>query len=213
MMLTTNGLKLSKAELTALLSFAATDASSAYYGVHFKVTVPAGGDSWVVKARSTDGNVAVDAFGHSGVELEQEWFVTRAFLSGLARLADSTHHVLLKFSGASLHEAAVETAEGREVATFSWPGSGAASAQISFADSEEWDRRLKIPTRSKGLKALSLQTASLKLLGRLGAAAGVPAVDCYPPPQDDERLLVRAEGDDTIWIAVVDPAPATDEEG
>jgi hypothetical protein len=213
MMLTKTGLKLSKSELTALLSFAATDAASAYYGVHFKATVPEGGDDWVVKARATDGNVAVDAFGHSSVELEQEWFVSRAFLSGLARLADSTHHVLLKFSGASLHEAAVQDSTEHEVATFSWPGSGAANAQKTFADGPEWDRRLKIPTRSRGLKALSLQTASLKLLSRIGAAAGIPAVDCYPPPQDDDRLLVRAEGDDTTWIAVVDPAPATDEEG
>lgn len=212
MILTDNGLRLSKAELTALLAFAATDASSAYYGVHFKAAVPEGSADRFVKARSTDGTVAVDAFGHSSLDHDREWFVTRSFLSGLARLADSTHHVVLKFAGASLHDAAVEDISGNEVATFSWPGSGAAHSQISFADTEEWDRRLKLPTRSRGLKSLALQTASLKLLGKIGAAAGVQAVECYPPPQEDDRLLVRAEGDDTTWIAVVDPAPATDDE-
>jgi hypothetical protein len=212
MMLTENGLRLSKSELTALLAFAHTDSASPFYGVHFKATMPDGKGDEVVKARATDGNVAVDAFGHSGLGRDQEWFVSRAFLTGVSKLADSTHNVLLKFSGASLHDAAVEDAGGLEVATFSWPGSGAANAQMSFADTEEWDKRLKLPTRTRGVKSLSLQAASLKLLAKLAAAAGVPGVECYPPPQDDDRLLVRAEGDDTTWVAVVDPAPVTDEE-
>jgi len=211
MMLTENGLRLSKSELAALLAFSATDPASPYYGVHFKSSVPddSGGDP-LVKARSTDGNVAVDAFGHSNLDRDREWFVSRAFLTGLSKLADSTHTVLLQFQGASLHHAAVESAAGQEVASFSWPGSGAASGQISFADSAEWDRRLKLPSRSRGVKCLTMKTGSLRLLAKLGAAAGVASVECYPPPQDDERLLVRAEGDDTTWIAMVDPAIATD---
>jgi hypothetical protein len=211
-MLTDKGLALSKAELCALLAFAATDATSPYFGVHFKATIPKDSPDRLIKARATDGNVALDAFGHSNVAHDQEWFVSRAFLSGLSRLADASQSVILKFSGASLHDAAVEDAAGHEVATFSWPGGGAASAQLSFADDSEWDRRLKLPSRSRGLKSLELQTASLKLLAKLGAAAGVLSVECYPPPQDDARLLVRAEGNDTTWIAIVDPAPATDDE-
>lgn len=212
MMLTDNGLKLSKSELNALLAFAATDSSSAYYGVHFKAMKAAEASDELVKARSTDGNVAVDAFGHSSLGRAAEWFVTRSFLSSIAKLADSAHNVVLKFSGASLHDAAVEDASGNEVATLSCPGSGAASAQISFADTEEWDKRLRLPTRSKGMKSLTMKVGSLKLIAKLGAAAGVEGVDCYPPPMDDERLLVRAEGDDTTWVAVIDPAPATDED-
>lgn len=213
MMLTDNGLRLSKAELSALLAFSATDPSSAFYGVHVKTSTPNDAMEPVVKARATDGAVAVDAFGHSGIDEEHEWFVSRAFLTGLAKLADSSHSVLLKFSGASLHDAAVEDDTGREVATFSWPGGGAAIAQKSFADTAEWDKRLKLPARARGVKCLELQVSSLKLLAKLGAAAGVPGVECYPPPQDHERLLVRASGDDTVWVAVVDPAPAMDEEG
>ncbi len=212
MMLTDAGLRLSKSELNALLAFAATEPSSAYYGVHFKAMRAKEATDELVKARATDGNVAVDAFGHSALGRAMEWFVSRSFLSGLAKLADSAHHVVLKFSGASLHEAGVEDAAGVEVATFSCPGSGAAVSQISFADSEEWDKRLRLPTRSKGLKALTLKTSSLKLIAKLGAAAGVDGVDCYPPPLDDDRLLVRAEGDDTTWVAVIDPAPTFNEE-
>lgn len=210
MMLTDLGLRLSKSELTALLAFAATDSASAYYGVHFKASPLHGTQDPLVKARATDGNVAVDAFGHSSLDEGQEWFVSRAFLTGLSKLADSTHNVLLKFRGASLHDAAVEDAGGHEVATFSWPGSGAASAQISFADTEEWDKRLRIPTRPRGVKSLALQTSSLKLLARIGSGAGTNLVECYPPSQDDERLVVRAEGEDTTWVAVIDPAIATD---
>jgi hypothetical protein len=210
MILTDNGLRLSKSELRALLAFSSTDSSSKFFGVHFKSTQPRDSQDQIVKARATDGAVAVDAFGHSSLDRDAEWFVSRAFLVGLSKLADSTHHVLLKFSGASLHEAAVEDVAGSEVATFSWPGTGAASSQISFADAEEWDKRLKLPSRSRGVKCLELKVASLALLSRLGAAAGNPAVECYPPPHDDDRLLVRAEGEDTTWVAVIDPAPATD---
>lgn len=212
MMMTEQGLRLRKSELAALLAFASTDSASSYYGVHFKSVVPrdATGDP-LVKARATDGTVAVDAFGHSSLGRDQEWFVSRAFLSGLSKLADSTHNVLLKFSGASLHDAAVEDAGGHEVATFSWPGSGAASAQITFNDSEEWDKRLRLPTRSRGVKCLELKTGSLRLLAKLGAGAGVVGVECYPPDHDDNRLLVRAEGEDTTWVAVIDPATTTDE--
>lgn len=209
MMLTDNGLRLSKSELNCLLAFASTESHSAYFGVHFKAMAHDDTRDELVKARATDGNIAVDAFGHSSLGHSMEWFVSRAFLVGLAKLADSTHHVLLKFSGGSLHHASVEDISGQEVATFSWPGSGAASSQISFADAAEWDKRLRLPTRSRGVKALTLKTGSLKLLARLGSAAGVEGVDCYPPPQDDERLLVRAEGEDTVWVAVIDPAPAT----
>lgn len=209
MMLTEHGLRLSKAELNALLAFSATDTNSAYYGVHFKATVPLGAQDKLIKARATDGNVAVDAFGHSTLEHDHEWFVSRAFLAGVSKLADATHNVLLQFKGASLHDALVESAEGKEVATFSWPGSGAASSQISFADSEEWDKRLKVPSRSRGVKCIELKTSSLKLLARLGAAAGIAGVQCYPPPQEDDRLIVRAEGDDTTWVAVIDPTTAT----
>lgn len=212
MMLTKEGLRLSKSELSALLAFSSTEPSSAYFGVHFKATMPKDSTDQLVKARATDGNVAVDAFGHSNLDRDQEWFVSRAFLKGLAKLADSTHNVLLKFSAASLHEAAVEDVGGHEVATFSWPGSGAANPQVTFADSEEWDKRLKIPSRSRGLKSLEMKIGSLKLLAKLGAAAGIDGVECYPPPQDDERLLVRAEGEDTTWVAVIDPAPTTDED-
>lgn len=209
MMLTDDGLRLSKSELNCLLAFASTDSASAYYGVQFKALAHDDTRDEMVKARATDGNVAVDAFGHSALGRSMEWFVSRAFLAGLAKLADSTHHITLKFSGASLHNASVEDVSGKEVATFSWPGSGAASAQMSFADAEEWDRLLRLPTRSRGVKCLTMKTGSLKLLARIGAAAGVEGVDCYPPPQDDERLLVRAEGEDTVWVAVIDPAPAT----
>lgn len=212
MMLTESGLRLSKAEVSALLAFGATDSASPYFGVHFKAMVASGSQDALVKARATDGNVAVDAFGHSSLDRNQEWFVSKAFLIGLAKLADSTHSVLLKFSAASLHDAAVEDGTGREVATFSWPGGGAAVAQLSFVDSEEWDKRLKLPSRARGVKCLELQTASLKLLAKLGAAAGVLGVECYPPPQEDARLLVRAEGQDTTWVAVVDPAPVTEED-
>jgi len=211
MMLGENGLRISKSELDALLAFAATDSASSYYGVHFKATVPEGTADELIKARATDGKVAVDAFGHSSVGKDQEWFVSRAFLTGVAKLTDATHNVRLEFKGASLHDAAVEDAGGHEVARFSWPGVGAAVAQITFVDSTEWDKRLKLPTRARGVKSLEMKCASLRLLARLGAAAGVDAVECYPPSQDFERLVVRAEGTDTTWVAVIDPAAVTDE--
>lgn len=211
MMLTENGLKLGKAELNALLAFAATDAASSYFGVHFKATLPGDSPDPLVKARATDGRVAVDAFGHSSLGKDQEWFVSRAFLAEVCKLADATHSVLLKFSGASLHNAVVEDGSGKEVAIFSWPGSGAAVAQTSFIDGPEWDKRLKLPTRARGVKCLTMKTGSLRLLARLGAAAGVDTVDCYPPAQDDERIVVRAEGTDTTWVAVIDPSPVADD--
>jgi hypothetical protein len=211
MMLAENGLRLSKAELNALLAFAAADSSSSYFGVHFKATVPSDSPDPLVKARASDGRVAVDAFGHSSLGKDQEWFVSRAFLAGVSKLADATHNVLLKFSGASLHDATVEDSAGKEVATFSWPGVGAANGQVTFADSVEWDSRLKLPTRSRGVKSLEMKTGSLRLLARLGAAAGVDAVECYPPAQEDERLIVRAEGNDTTWVAVIDPVAVVDD--
>lgn len=210
MMLTDQGLRLSKSELNALLAFSSTDQASSYYGVHFKAMVPRDAQDPLIKARATDGNVAVDAFGHAKIDKDQEWFVNRAFLTGLAKIADATHSVLLKFAGASLHDAVVESSAGQEVATFSWPGSGAANSQTSFADSEEWDKRLKLPAKVRGMKSLTMMVDSLKLLAKLGAAAGTASVECYPPAQTgtDERMLVRAEGDDTTWVAVVDPTPA-----
>lgn len=211
MMLTDSGLRLSKPELAALLAFSADNQTSSFYGVHFKAIGSAEEDP-IVKARATDGRIAVDAFGHCTPGINREWFVSRAFLSGVAKLADSSHSVLLKFSGASLHEASVEDHAGMEVATFSVPGEGAAHAQMSFVHCEDWDMRLKIPTRQRGVRCLSMKTGSLKLLAKLGAAAGVESVDCYPPQHDNGRLLVRAEGNDTTWVAVIDPAPVTDED-
>src|SRR5688572_17516212 len=131
MMLSDKGLRLSKPELSALLTFAATDQGSPYCGVHFKAMRPQGSKDRLVKARATDGNVAVDAFGHSTLTEDAEWFVSRAFLVGVAKLADAAHNVVLKFSGINLHDAAVEIAVGVEVGTFSWPGGGAASSQMS----------------------------------------------------------------------------------
>lgn len=214
MNLSDKGLRLSKPELSALLSFAASDQASPFCGVHFKAMRPRDSKDRLVKARATDGNVAVDAFGHSTLSEDAEWFVSRAFLVGVAKLADASNNVVLKFSGVNLHDAVVEIAVGVEKGTFSWPGGGAASTQMSQLDATEWDQRLTIPTRARGVKSVQLNIASLKLLAKLGAAAGVESLQCYPPPQSDERMIVRAEGNDTTWIAVIDPAPATDgEEG
>jgi hypothetical protein len=213
MMLTDKGLRLSKPELSALLAFAATDTASSYYGVHFKTTTPPGEDARLVKARATDGIVAVDAFGPCTLDEDREWFVSRAFLAGLSKLADSTHHVVLRFSGASLHEAAVERDAGVEIATFAWPGGGAATAQMTFLDGADWDRRLKLPARARGVKCVPLKTSAFKLLIKLGVAADAGSVDCFAPAKEDDRVLVRAEGVDTLWIAALDPAltPESDE--
>lgn len=208
MMLTDQGLRLTKAELSALLAFAATDTSSPHYGVHIKTTLQPNEDERLVKARATDGIVAVDAFGPCTLDSDREWFVSRAFLAGLSKLADSSHHVVLKFRGASLHEAAVERDAGVEIATFSWPGSGAANAQMTFLDAADWDRRLKLPTRGRGVKCVPLRSSAFKLLMKLAEAADAGSVDCFAPAKDDERVLVRAqaEGGDTLWIAALDPA-------
>lgn len=214
MQLDTNGLRLKKSEAQALLAFTNPESASPFFGVHFNARKPTKKDDTAscLRARASTGDIAVDAFGHNLLGEKQEWFVNRAFLAAAVKLADAEHNILLKFSGASLHEASILDQGGNEVG--SWTSiKDAANAQTSFPDNKEWTEKLKLPTREAGVRCLDLKIGCLNLLKKLGAAVGKEEIRIYPPPNDDERLIVAAEGEDTRWIALVDPATAdTDED-
>lgn len=208
------GLKLNKQEIEALLSFAAKSPKSSFYGVHFKVT-PAekeGGKS-IIRARATDGQIAVDAYGFSSNDAPNEWFVNRAFLAGALVHADNAHHITFKFNGASLHEAAIADEAGNEVAMYVVTGAGAALAQQSFPEQEDWDDLLLVPTHTKAIKSLSIPVSGIKNIEKLGRAAGTAAVEQFIPNRTETRTIFRAEGDDTTWIAIAEPRPQLGPEG
>lgn len=201
---TPEGIQLSKNEITALLAFSSDEPEQIrYYGVHFVATEEH------VKARASNGAIAIDALGPNESGSENEWFVHRDFLRGALKVLDKKCTLTLKFSGASLHEAAVHNEDGIEVSTFSWPHD-AANSQTSFADADEFDKLLK-PPKGKGVKCVTLNADYLGLMTKVANAAEVYGIDCYPPTGKDGHFMFRCEGADTTWIAMVAPMKSEEE--
>ncbi len=199
MIKTEDGIKLTKDELTALLAFASDDPSrQKLYGVHFIATKSK------VKARATNGHIALDAVGPNESENPNEWFVHRDFLKRAHKALDNKSSVTLKFSGASLYDAVVHNDDGVEVYTVSSP-EDVANSQMTFPDPREWNKLLKPPPKTESVNCVTLNAEYLGLMSKVSRAAGVYGIDCYPPPSTMERVVFRCEGDLTSWIAVVMP--------
>lgn len=202
---TEKGLRITKPEIAALLAFACDDpARSNLYGVQLMVT-----DSHV-RARATNGHIAIDAVGQNETGDANEWFVHRDFLKGAMKVLDGKSTLILQFRGASLHDAAVENEDGVEMSMFSWPHD-AANSQMSFPDSAAFEELLEAP-KGKPVKCVTLNADYLSLMGKVSKAAGVAGISCYQPPKALERVVFRCEGTDTAWIAVVMPMAAGDSE-
>ncbi|MDX1527034.1 MAG: hypothetical protein R3337_00315 [Gammaproteobacteria bacterium] len=205
MKLTDEGLVINKNALEALLAFASADPKRPnLYGVHFIAS------DTHVKARATNGHIALDAVGENESARPNEWFVHREFLKGAQKVLDNKSTLTLQFSGASLRDAVVHNEDGVEMASFSWPND-AANFQTSFPEPGVWDDLLK-PPGGKKTSRVRLNADYLGLMGKVSKAAGVHGIDCYPPPAKDERVVFRCEGQDTTWIAVVMPMNSEDDE-
>lgn len=203
---TDEGLELTKSEIAALLAFAC-DAPERpnLYGVHFLLS------EQHIRARATNGHVALDAVGTNETGTENEWFVHRDFLKGATKVLENNCTITLQFSGASLRDAAVHDQDGVERATFSWP-QDAANAQTTFPDQSEWDRLLTPPSGKRSVKFVKLNAEYLGMMAKVAKAAGMSWIDCYPPPKQDDLAVFRVEGVDTTWIAVVAPMKGDEEE-
>lgn len=200
------GLLINKNEIAALLAFASESPENLKcYGIHFKLT------DEKIRARATNGHIALDAVGENETGVANEWFVHRDFLKGANRVLENTHQLRLEFSGASLFNASIIDDDGNERSTFSWPHD-AANSQTSFVDQDVWDKLLKPPRGERSVRFITLNGEYLAMLSKVCKAAGTSGVDCYPPPKAEDMSVFRVEGLDTTWIAVVAPMRGGDDQ-
>jgi len=201
-----DGLKLSKDELGALLAFASNDKGREdYYGVHFL------SENERVKARASTGAIALDAIGSGTGKKRREWFVDREFLKHCHKsMASGSHSVLLQFSGASLNAAEVQDGDGIEILGLQWPHE-AAKAQHRFDEAETVKEMFTAPT-GKAVKAVTLDASYMALMTKVSKAAGVDAITCFVPSSSHERTYFQCASKDTTWTACLVPSAASDSE-
>jgi len=204
---TPKGTSLSKAEIVALLGFAHDDPERIqFYGVDFKLTHSG------IRARATNGHIAIDGVGPNTTERRGQWFVHRDFLKRSLKVLDNTDVLVLKFSGASLRDADVFDKDGVQRSTFSWP-EDAANAQTSFPDEHNWDEILRPPPVGRDIRYITVNAEYLALLAKMAAAAETAGVDCYPPAKAESPCYYRAEGieTETTWEAAIMPIRGDEE--
>lgn len=205
MKFTDEGLFLSKAEIDALLAFASDNPESpTLYGVHFRVT------RHEVRARASNGYIALDGLGQNESERLSEWFVHRDFLRRAYKVLDNSHRLRLEFKGASLYHSTIVDADGNELSSFSWP-TDAANGQQSFIDQAAWDKLLKPPRGERQVSCIRLNADYLSLMKKIASAAENDGIDCYPPADAEEKSLFRCKGEDTLWLAAIAPMRVDDE--
>lgn len=203
---TKDGVSLRRQELTALLMAASKEATNRNaYGVEFEIK----GD--LVFARATNEVMGLRAKGDNEGGEDGEWFVHRDFLSAAHKLCTGKRAVVLEFSGASLHTAAI-TENGKRIEELVWEGEGAAIAQATLP---LVDKDLKTPSRRRTpghYYATSAEHSSQ--IATVAKAAGVSHVTWYPPADPDTPVVFGvAEDGETQWTGIIRPTPATADDG
>lgn len=195
-----SGIGMKKAELGALLTFAAKVSDEGKSHLAVVQFVVKGDRCW---AYATDGHRAVECDGEADAKLaDGEWLVAREFLDAAHKLLNAEQSLRLLFSGASLTSANVEDKEGLEVSSFQWPRD-AANAQQTFPQVRQI---VALPTHKKSSRVVTLNPAYIADLKKVAAAAEKEAIDLYPPEDAVGPLFFRVETDPTTtWTGAIMP--------
>jgi hypothetical protein len=195
---TSNGISLSRKELTALLAFASqNEAEKNMWGVHFRV------EGEKVFARASNGYAHLELEGLNEAGPDGEWLVARKFLVDGQKELESKQVLRLEFRGASLHEAAVLE---NDVELGRWQSAkDVAISQVSFP----WDG-VKLPSSSRKIAhCCAISAPYLKLVMLAAKAVGVEIFYLYGPKDaaGDVTFTVGHE-EQTSGIGVIKPLPA-----
>lgn len=195
---TTEGLSLSRRELTALLAFASqNEAEKNMWGVHFRVV----GEKCV--ARASNGYAHLELEGVNDRGADGEWMVARKFLVDGQKELEQKQVLRLEFQGASLHEGVVLE---NDVVLGRWQSAkDVAIPQVSFP----WDG-VKLPGGSRKIARCCVISAEyLKLVMLAAKAVGVPTFYLYPPKEQAGDVTFTVGHDEqTSGIGVIKPLPA-----
>lgn len=202
------GLSLSRKELTALLAFAGQEeADKNKWGAQFRV------EDKVCFARATNGYAGFQLEGINDGLPDGVWMVARKFLVDGQKELESKQVLRLAFSGASLHEGIVLE---NDVELGRWQSrQDVAITQISFP----WDDDFRLPnTNRKIAHCCAVSAPYLKLIMLASKAVGVELAHFYSPKEKDGDLIftVGDEGS-TSGMGYLKPLPvasaAADEDG
>lgn len=196
-----DGIGLNRAELDALLTFAAKPSDEERSHLAVVQFIVEGDRCW---AYSTDGHRALQGDGESDAShSDGQWLVIRAFLDqALRNLTNDKQNVRLQFSGASLTQARVEDELGLEVWNLGSPRD-AVPEQGRFPAVRDLMRIKKVKA---GATCIAIATKYLKDLTKVSAAAGRGGVDQYVPEDPLSLVYFKCQGDPTTsWLAAIAP--------
>ena len=198
------GLALTKLEITALLEFCGRDREQPQLcNVTFCVS------EGRCRAYATTGMRSLEADNACEEGTNGEWSVSRWFLAQGKQLLGKDQILRLKFSHASLHSATVEQ-DGKEVASLGWP-EDAASAQASFPS--EASQRIRLPpARRKVARSATFDPDNLAPLSAMSRACGSARVDWFAPSSPTDPVYFRCESE-TTWTAIVLPCRVANDDG
>lgn len=192
------GIKLTKAQLTALLEFASKDSEQpTLYGVHFVI------HEHECRARATDGHRAVQVIGQSdGEHPDGQWFVSRDFLDRGKKVLDADQSLRLPFSGASLLEAKIEPTDADvEIGSYAWPQDACRQQVLNI------DQFMVLPSHRNATRCVTLLAQYLSSLAVVAKATAAGLLDCYPPKDPTGPFIAHTgEHEGTAeWMVIIMP--------
>jgi len=194
---TTDGISLSRKELTALLAFASQEETDKNkWGVHFRIA----GEK--VFARATNGYACFELEGINDGANDGEWMVARKFLVDGQKELESKQVLRLEFKGASLHEAAV-LENDQELGRWQ-SAKDVAISQVTFP----WDG-VKLPAANRKIAHCSaISTPYLKLVMLAAKAVDIETAYFYAP-KDAGGAFIFTVGHDgkTSGLGSIVPLP------
>lgn len=203
------GIHLHKTELKALLTFTPSAKDSHLAIVHFSA------DDTHVFARATDGNRAIQARGlvnHQDAE-RGEWTINVPYLTDCYKLLGAKDALVLKVSGASLHEAGIVDQETLEERNCMVSTRDAAQTQLTFPV-EPLMQSIALPTNKQKPRCATVRASFLSDLSHLASAAA-DGVDLYFGKAVEDGIFFASEGHDTSWLGRImgmrEEPPETDE--
>lgn len=194
------GIILSRAELTALLAFAATDEKRQPQKcvIHFSTL------DQRLRAYAADGTRAIEADSAFNDQAPAgEWSIDRRFLEQARKLATADDLIVLEVSGASLHTARIEDEAGGEISTIAWPVDAASSQATLPLD--DFRQIIKLDPSDVATKCVTVNSSQLASLAVIGKAANWDAVDLYQPATRAEPLRFRFDSVGSTWTGVLMP--------
>jgi len=191
------GVRLTKAEIAALLAFCGDSEDEAKFRlVRFDVE----GESCTAEA--TNGRIAVQARGRNVGEIAGSWYVDVEFLDSARKLLSGNKVASLLFDGPRLREAAINDPDTGEVSRLTWPRD-AAAAQGWLPDVT---KGIRVPDGGRALAPrVTIARDFVAAVHTVGKAATATGIDIYPPEDAESALTFRAEGDGTEWVGIILP--------